>query len=87
MMNCVVNMLDLSWAHLLNWDGSGVSHRDASFSESKGAHMSCLALVVCCGMWKTLCWTCGHAGRLNAHLMTLNFWLWGGRMCDLRCGH
>lgn len=20
MMNCVVNMLDLSWAHLLNWD-------------------------------------------------------------------
>lgn len=75
MMDCVVNMLDLSWARLLNWDRSGVSHRDTSCFESKGAHMSCLALVVCCGMWKTLYWTCGHAERLRPHLMALNFWL------------
>lgn len=57
-------MLDLSWAHLLNWDRRGVSHRDATI-EAKGVPMSCFALVVCCGTGRTL-------GRLRAYLMAFN---------------
>lgn len=32
---CVVNMLDLSWAHLLNWNRRGVSHWDATLLKPK----------------------------------------------------